>query len=89
MEDLSRLIDTLKKGVEWREDTKEMDILVKDSELGRDLKPIAGRLPDWRSKLEGRVFMTGVTGFVGAFLLAELLALPQTKTVACLGACKG
>ncbi|KAL1964793.1 hypothetical protein VTN77DRAFT_6660 [Rasamsonia byssochlamydoides] len=84
LEDLSRLIDTLKKGVEWREGTQEKDILLRDSELGKDLKPIAGQLPDWRSQLEGRVFMTGATGFMGAFLLAELLALPQTKTVACL-----
>lgn len=84
LEDLSRLIDTLRKGVEWREDTKEKDVLVRDSELGRDLTPIAGRLPDWRSELEGRVFVTGPTGFVGALLLAELLALPQTKTVASL-----
>ncbi|KAL1979350.1 hypothetical protein VTN96DRAFT_6112 [Rasamsonia emersonii] len=84
LDDLSRLIDTLKKGVKWREGTQDKDVLLRDSELGKDLKPIAGQLPDWRSQLEGRVFMTGATGFVGAFLLVELLALPETKTVVCL-----
>jgi L-tyrosine reductase len=56
----------------------------RDSQLGRGLAPIAGCPPDWRSKSEGRVFLTGATGFIGAFLLLELLTRPETCAVACL-----
>ncbi|KAL3476593.1 hypothetical protein BJX99DRAFT_258344 [Aspergillus californicus] len=41
-------------------------------------------IPDWQSDDEGRVFLTGATGFVGVHLLSQLLALPTVKQVACL-----
>lgn len=41
-------------------------------------------LPDWRSADEGRVFLTGATGFLGAHILQQLLCLPAVKQIACL-----
>ncbi|PYI00201.1 hypothetical protein BO71DRAFT_455104 [Aspergillus ellipticus CBS 707.79] len=64
---------------------EELAICLRDLELGGDLRPIsATAIPDWCSASEGKVFVTGVTGFIGAFFLFELLALPQIKSVACL-----
>ncbi|KAI9698122.1 MAG: hypothetical protein M1836_004124 [Candelina mexicana] len=77
------LIDSVKTGSRL-DDSTDKAAWLKDSQLGRDLAPIAGNPPDWRCKSEGRVFMTGATGFVGAFLLVELLALPEISAVACL-----
>ncbi|KAH0599415.1 hypothetical protein MHUMG1_02202 [Metarhizium humberi] len=39
---------------------------------------------DWLSAGEGRVFLTGATGFIGAFMLLELLRMPQVRRVRCL-----
>ncbi|RAH57199.1 nonribosomal peptide synthase [Aspergillus piperis CBS 112811] len=53
---------------------------VEDSkDLGSDLLP-----PDWHSNGEGRVFLTGATGFLGAHILHGLLAMPSVQKVACL-----
>ncbi|RDA88393.1 hypothetical protein CP532_5537 [Ophiocordyceps camponoti-leonardi (nom. inval.)] len=41
-------------------------------------------VPDWWAEDEGRIFLTGVTGFVGAFFLEQLLLDPDVKQVACL-----
>jgi amino acid adenylation domain-containing protein/thioester reductase-like protein len=40
--------------------------------------------PNWEDPDEGKIFLTGATGFVGAFLLDELLRHPNVKQVACL-----
>ncbi|KAJ5211259.1 hypothetical protein N7491_011079 [Penicillium cf. griseofulvum] len=39
---------------------------------------------DWNRDTEGRVFFTGATGFVGAFLLADMLRMPNIHQVGCL-----
>ncbi|OJJ71087.1 hypothetical protein ASPBRDRAFT_154054 [Aspergillus brasiliensis CBS 101740] len=53
---------------------------VEDSkDLDSDLLP-----PDWQAKDEGRVFLTGATGFLGAHILHQLLAMPSVHKVACL-----
>lgn len=49
-----------------------------DSQLADDIELV----PDWRS--EGRIFLTGATGFVGAQILHRLLGMPQLNHVACL-----
>ncbi|KAL4819740.1 hypothetical protein BDW67DRAFT_181460 [Aspergillus spinulosporus] len=59
-------------------------IWVQDMRFGRDLQRNAGTPPNWQDESEGRVFLTGATGFVGAMLLARLLAHPQVIAVACL-----
>lgn len=46
-------------------------------------------VPDWQSEAEGRVFITGVTGFVGAFFLQNLMHNPRVKQIACLARSKG
>ncbi|GAB1196178.1 hypothetical protein APSETT444_005445 [Aspergillus pseudonomiae] len=58
----------------WLEDVSRVD----DIEL----------LPHWESEDEGRVFITGVTGFVGAHFLHCLLRRPSVKQVACLARSK-
>ncbi|GLA29172.1 putative NRPS-like protein biosynthetic cluster [Aspergillus niger] len=53
---------------------------VEDSKnLDPDLLP-----PDWQAKDEGRVFLTGATGFLGAHILHQLLTMPSVQKVACL-----
>lgn len=41
-------------------------------------------LPDWQARSEGRVFLTGATGFLGAHILQQLLDMPTVQQVACL-----
>ncbi|KAF7586076.1 hypothetical protein BBP40_009607 [Aspergillus hancockii] len=55
-----------------------------DLTLGKTIRPISSSVPDWTSESEGHLFYTGATGFLGAFLLAELIALQQVKSIACL-----
>ena len=62
----------------------EKECWLADANLSQELEPLAGQLPEWRSTTEGRVFITGATGFVGAFLLSQLLQLPEVRSVACL-----
>ncbi|RDW92953.1 non-ribosomal peptide synthetase [Aspergillus mulundensis] len=56
---------------------------VEDMDLGQDLQ-VTGAPVDWQKESEGRAFLTGATGFVGAMLLAQLLAHPKVTAVACL-----
>ncbi|KAF7587610.1 hypothetical protein BBP40_007009, partial [Aspergillus hancockii] len=51
-----------------------------DSHIADEIVPA----PDWQNDSEGRVFLTGATGFVGAYLLNELLCMASVKEVACL-----
>lgn len=62
----------------------ERDIWLADSKIGNDLPCPSGPVVDWRRDTEGRVFITGSTGFVGAFLLADLLHMPRVFQVGCL-----
>ncbi|KAM5494833.1 Type I Iterative PKS [Microsporum audouinii] len=55
-----------------------------DLQLGSKVRPLPGPTIDWKCESEGRVFLTGATGFVGAFLLASLLDQPYVRKVACL-----
>ncbi|RHZ50600.1 non-ribosomal peptide synthetase [Aspergillus thermomutatus] len=59
----------------WAQDSKHLDI---------DLLP-----PDWQAEDEGRVFLTGGTGFLGAHVLHQLLSMPSVRKVACLARGRG
>ncbi|KAL4957080.1 acetyl-CoA synthetase-like protein [Aspergillus filifer] len=65
-------------------DLRSIPLWVEDVALGQDITINSYRTCNWRHNSEGRVFMTGATGFVGSFMLMELLADPQVKSVACL-----
>jgi len=62
----------------------ERDLWVADSKITDSLPPPLGPVVDWCQDTEGRVFLTGATGFVGAFLLADLLCLQHVHQVSCL-----
>lgn len=64
--------------------TETDDLHLGDLVLGRDFRPIPGPVPEWHSETEGHILLTGATGFLGAFLLSMLVALPQVHTVTCL-----
>ena len=57
---------------------------IEDTKIADDLLSPSGPVVDWRRDTEGRVFLTGATGFVGAFLLADLLRMPEVHQVGCL-----
>jgi amino acid adenylation domain-containing protein/thioester reductase-like protein len=46
-------------------------------------------LSHWLDPPEGRVFLTGATGFLGAHILQRLLMMPTVKQVACLSRSQG
>jgi L-tyrosine reductase len=62
----------------------EMALWEADSRIADDLPPPSGPVVDWCKPNEGYVFLTGATGFVGAFLLADLLEMPHVYQVSCL-----
>ncbi|KAK6507636.1 hypothetical protein TWF481_006062 [Arthrobotrys musiformis] len=79
---LSAMAEYLQDGVEKEFDTK--GYMEKDALLSESLEPLKGPIPDWRSDAEGDVFVTGATGFLGAYLVHALLQMPETKRIQCL-----
>ncbi|KAJ5480266.1 hypothetical protein N7530_005775 [Penicillium desertorum] len=75
---LLRLIDTTDcancnapdDATTWRQDVELVDDI--------------GLVPQWEADTEGRIFITGVTGFVGAHLLHRLMQKPSVERIACL-----
>jgi thioester reductase-like protein len=73
------------KDVAWGSgEEDESKLCLQDHELGKDIEPLGTQVADWYADSEGRVFMTGATGYLGAFFLALLSGLPQVRQVACL-----
>ncbi|WP_323073576.1 amino acid adenylation domain-containing SDR family oxidoreductase [Mycetohabitans endofungorum] len=62
----------------------DISILLADLYLPDHIQPLSKAVQPWRSMDRGRVFITGTTGFLGAFVLHDLLRLPEVKQVACL-----
>ncbi|KAJ6099798.1 hypothetical protein N7467_001333 [Penicillium canescens] len=62
----------------------ESEIWVADTKLADDLPMPSGSPVDWCRDVEGRIFFTGATGFVGAFMLADLLRMPHVHQIGCL-----
>ncbi|KAF9957508.1 hypothetical protein BGZ70_009489 [Mortierella alpina] len=52
----------------------DLSVLVADVGLPADIRQLPGELQGWTAPGRGRVFMTGATGFLAAFLLRDLLA---------------
>ncbi|KAK6337289.1 hypothetical protein TWF730_002695 [Orbilia blumenaviensis] len=76
---LSAMADYLDRGTEKDFDAKEL--MERDTLLSEGLEPLKGPILDWR---EGNVFVTGATGFLGAYLVHALLQMPKTKKIQCL-----
>ncbi|KAJ9489088.1 hypothetical protein VN97_g4202 [Penicillium thymicola] len=81
---LTQLVQKLKNGTALPDAVEDQSILALDSLSGQDLQVSLDPVVDWLDASEGRVFLTGATGFVGAFLLASLLSMPQVTQIACL-----
>ncbi|KAL3448341.1 hypothetical protein BJX65DRAFT_295214 [Aspergillus insuetus] len=88
LEDLTQLLTTLHRDNQpaLPIHANEEDAWLRDSHLGQHLHPSQEGpvVTDWTAASEGKVFLTGATGFVGAFFLAALLQKPFVKQVCCL-----
>ncbi len=62
----------------------EIRLLLDDAHLPNDIQPLQGEVSSWRSAGCGFVFVTGATGFLGAFMLRDLLRMPEVQQIACL-----
>ncbi|KJZ74000.1 hypothetical protein HIM_06668 [Hirsutella minnesotensis 3608] len=83
---LGKLTSVIKQGLRGKEQAlpDERDLWLADSKIADDIPCPDGPVIDWCSPSEGRVFITGATGFVGAFMLADLLRMPHVTQVGCL-----
>ncbi|KAL9125173.1 MAG: hypothetical protein Q9217_005583 [Psora testacea] len=79
---LASLVEESKKGDKGIKD--ETEVWQADALLGEEYCLPPGSLRDWRCDIEGRAFVTGVTGFVGAHFLRKLLEMPCVLQVGCL-----
>ncbi|KAL4792668.1 non-ribosomal peptide synthetase [Aspergillus venezuelensis] len=68
------------------EKTGNRKLWLQDSALGQTVRlpPDIPVVTNWEAKSEGKVFLTGATGFVGVYFLAQLLQTPTISQVACL-----
>ncbi|MDC9588447.1 amino acid adenylation domain-containing protein [Xenorhabdus sp. XENO-10] len=60
------------------------NIMLKDSLLPANIQPLSQPLQPWLTPDTGRVLLTGATGFLGAFLLRDLLSQTEINQVTCL-----
>ncbi|KAF5986715.1 nonribosomal peptide synthetase [Fusarium bulbicola] len=74
------LLNFLRSDAESITAPNDADKWIKDVDMVDDIE----ETPNWEDPDEGKIFLTGATGFVGAFLLDELLRHPNVKQVACL-----
>ncbi|KAJ5474949.1 NRPS-like protein biosynthetic cluster [Penicillium sp. IBT 31633x] len=86
LQDLVSLVDGLTSTAEpVAYSADETEIWIRDAGLADDIELTA----DWTADGEGRIFLTGATGFVGANLLRYLLEMPMVKQIACLARRQG
>lgn len=71
-------------GAKYQTVRDEQTTWVEDTKIADDIVPPSGPVIDWRRDTEGRVFFTGATGFVGAFMVADLLRMREVHQVGCL-----
>ncbi|KAJ5458020.1 non-ribosomal peptide synthetase [Penicillium sp. IBT 31633x] len=82
--ELTKVLQLLQAGSGCGEKGTVLLKMKADYLLGKELRPLPGAPIDWKYPSEGRAFLTGVTGFLGAFLLADLVRRPDVTEVACL-----
>ena len=78
---LAKLIEGKQAKIDSQYIDNTIDILKKDSEIALPSFDQNFKKIDWLSSDEGQVFVTGVTGFLGAFFLADLCELEHVKKV--------
>ncbi|KAB8073360.1 hypothetical protein BDV29DRAFT_157648 [Aspergillus leporis] len=59
----------------------EAEKWIKHSKLADNLYAV----PHWQAENEGRVFLSGGTGFVGVNFLSQFLQMPTVKEIVCIG----
>ncbi|GMG42163.1 unnamed protein product [Aspergillus oryzae var. brunneus] len=62
----------------------EADKWIADSKIADYLHAV----PDWQAENEGKVFISGVTGFVGVNFLSRFLRMPTVKEIVCVARSK-
>ncbi|KAF9094308.1 hypothetical protein BGX27_001477 [Mortierella sp. AM989] len=81
---LAQYIDNQCQGNDDFSSMDDISVLLADVRLPDDIRPLTGTLHPWRSFGRGRVFLTGATGFLGAFFLRDLLLTPDVNYIVCL-----
>jgi hypothetical protein len=82
LRDLARVVEPEPKDTDRPGRYKAPDdskIWMGDIDLVDDIELV----PRWDAPEEGRVFLTGATGFVGAHILCQLMLRPTVKHIAC------
>ncbi|TGO45366.1 hypothetical protein BCON_0399g00010 [Botryotinia convoluta] len=83
---LSEMVNLIQKKVDLHSSAQDdSHIWLKDIDLVEDISLV----PDWESETEGHIFLTGVTGFVGAHFLHHIIRRSGVKQVVCLARRKG
>ncbi|KAE8147859.1 hypothetical protein BDV25DRAFT_168822 [Aspergillus avenaceus] len=75
--DLVSYIDDFAEGGDAPDET---EVWMEDSKLADSLYAV----PEWQAENEGRVFISGVTGFIGVNFLSRLLQMSAVKDVGCI-----
>ncbi|KAF9933749.1 hypothetical protein FBU30_004550 [Linnemannia zychae] len=84
LSDLLHYIDKKHQSSESFSSVDDLSVLTADIILPDHIRQIQGTLHGWRGTNGGHVFLTGATGFLGAFVLRDLLMMPEVKQVICL-----
>lgn len=65
-------------------DHSRLGMFIADSQLTKNITVPPGEAPNWRAPSEGRVFLTGATGYLGTYFLRHLIDQPDVQVVHCL-----
>ncbi|KAL1857569.1 hypothetical protein VTK73DRAFT_8041 [Phialemonium thermophilum] len=85
LKDIAAEVDRERHGRSAERDIEELKRIWRaDARMADQLDVPSSSPIDWTADEEGRVFITGVTGFVGAFFLRALLEQPFVRSVRCL-----
>ncbi|KAE8353141.1 hypothetical protein BDV28DRAFT_165139 [Aspergillus coremiiformis] len=77
---LRDLVNYLDEFAEGGHAPDEVDTWIAHSTIADDLYTV----PDWQAENEGKVFISGVTGFVGVNFLGRLLEMHTVKEIVCI-----